>query len=153
VEAGVSANLCDALARIGGRSHRGFDVSFGWSPAAQAPDLPPTIEFPGEAYRILARAATLLRRFDEGRRSLLQGRVIRLQRQRDRGPGRIQVQGKLGQRAGRFAVDLDGPTYDMAIRAHREGAIITVEGRLIQEGHQLILADPVDFRMLEPPER
>jgi hypothetical protein len=27
VEAGVSANLCDSLAKIGGRSHRGFSVS------------------------------------------------------------------------------------------------------------------------------
>jgi hypothetical protein len=146
VEVGVSANLCDSLARIGGRSRRGFDVSFGWSPAAQAPDLPPAVEFPGGVDRILARAAVLLRRVDEGPRGVLQGRVIRLQRQRDRGPGRIQVQGQLGQRAGRFAVDLDEPSYDPAIRAHREGAVITVEGRLVRAGQQLILADPRDFR-------
>jgi hypothetical protein len=84
---------------------------------------------------------------------VLRGRVIRLQRQRDRGPGRIQVRGQLGKRAGRFAVDLDEQTYDLAIRAHREGAVIVVEGRLIQEGHQLILTDPADFRVLERPER
>jgi hypothetical protein len=74
--------------------------------------------------------------------------VIRLQRQRDRGPGRILVRGQLGQRSGSFAVDLDERSYDLAIRAHREGAVVAVEGRLVREGNQFVLADPRDFGAL-----
>jgi hypothetical protein len=54
---------------------------------------------------------------------------------------------------GRFAVDLDEQSYDLAIRAHREGATITVEGRLVREGRQLILADPRGFSILDLPRR
>jgi hypothetical protein len=57
------------------------------------------------------------------------------------------VRGQLGEHAGRFAVNLDEPTYDLAIRAHREGAVLTVEGRLVREGQQLILTEPRDFRV------
>jgi hypothetical protein len=73
IEAGVSANLCDSLARIGGRSRQGFGVSFGWAPAARAPDLPPAVVFPGGLERVLAGAAAMLRRFDEGEQGRLQG--------------------------------------------------------------------------------
>jgi hypothetical protein len=146
VERGVSANLCDALVKIGGRQQRGFSVTFGWAPVEPVRGLAVTIEFRDHAIPVLSQAAALLRTADEYGQGMLQGRVVRLQRQSDRGPGRVVVRGFLGQQSRRVAMDLEAEAYDLAILAHQQGLRIAVEGRLVREGSSWVLQDPRNFR-------
>jgi len=153
VDRGVSANLCDALAKIGGRQQRGFSVTFGWAPVEPVLGLAVTIEFEDRAIPVLSQAAALLRTADEYGYGLLQGQVVRLQRQSDRGPGRVVVQGLFGQHSRRVAIDLDAEAYDLAILAHQQGLQVAVEGRLVREGSHWVLAGPRNFRTVRLPRR
>jgi len=148
VEQGVSANLCDSLAKIGGVQRGGFSMSFGWAPVLPAPGLATSVEFSDRTISVLERAAELLRAVDAGSVSL-RGSVVRLQRQRDRGSGRIRVELAAGE-PHQVAVDLDEADYDQAIFAHRQHLQVAVDGRLVREGRLWVLAQPRNFRILHP---
>jgi len=150
VDQGVSANLCDSLARMSGRRQRGFSVGFGWAPILPASRPVTAIEFDDLSVQVLSQAAALLRAAGGGRLGVVQGQVVRLQRQRDQGPGRIAVEGAFQGERRRVAIDLDEGPYDLAILAHQRGLRITVEGRLVREGDQWLLAGPRNFRPIDP---
>ena len=153
VQRGVSANLCDALVKIAGRQQRGFSVTFGWAPVEPVHGLAVTIDFEDRVIPVLSQAAELMRTAEEYGHGLVQGQVVRLQRQSDRGPGRVVVRGFVGQGPRRVAIDLDAEAYDQAILAHQQGLRIAVEGRLVREGSFWMLQDPRNFRLVRSPRR
>lgn len=79
VESGVSAELCEALARLGGsHNDQPFEVRFSWARGAE--DNPPesTVRFDASAARIVAQGAKDLRSLAATGEAVITGRIERL---------------------------------------------------------------------------
>lgn len=148
VNSGVSANLCRALADLGGDDkNRPFEIGFGWArdlPAdaselaelrfAFTAAMPAIFEQAGEELAALARSGT----------AQITGRVMELQEQPG-GRHRVQVQGQLRveteNRIRRRAiwVVVDSEQHETAIAAYRNQNVVEVTGRLSTERGSLEL--------------
>ncbi|MDX3325302.1 hypothetical protein PV405_11570 [Streptomyces sp. ME02-6979-3A] len=134
VPGGLSANLCEALVRIGGDEGPGFSLDFTWSS-----DLP--MERPTERIRLARPQLTAL---DAGAKDLrarlgnrdmtLRGSVVRLHRELPHGPGAVTVAGSFEDRdrgrLRRVRMTLDQHEYSKAAEAHRRGDEVLVQGDL-----------------------
>ncbi|MER5634033.1 hypothetical protein [Streptomyces nitrosporeus] len=132
----LSANLCEALVRIGGEEGPGFSLDFKWSS-----DLP--MERPTERIRLVrpqltALEAEALRARLGCRDMILTGSVVRLHRELAHGPGAVTVAGSFEDRdegrLRRVRMTLDQPDCDKAAEAHRRGDEVLVRGDLTALG-------------------
>ena len=139
VPGGLSANLCEALVRIGGHEGPGFSFDFNWSS-----DLP--MERPTERIRLarpqliaLDAGAKDLRARLGSRDMTLTGSVVRLHRELPHGPGAVTVAGSFEDwdegRLRRVRMTLDQHDYDKAAEAHRRGDEVLVRGDLTALGN------------------
>ncbi|BFP52875.1 MULTISPECIES: hypothetical protein [unclassified Streptomyces] len=136
---GLSANLCEALVKIGGEDGPGFSFDFTWSP-----DLP--VEQPTHRIRL---AAPQLAALDAGAKDLrarlgrkdmvLLGSVVRLHRELPHGAGAVTVAGYFedrdDSRPRRVRMTLDHHDYGKAAEAHRRGDEVLVRGDLVALGN------------------
>ncbi|GAB3277789.1 hypothetical protein GCM10027589_03700 [Actinocorallia lasiicapitis] len=145
VAEGVSAELCGALAQLGGSgSGTGFEIGFRWARAAP-PDVPATVvEFEAGAGQVLRTVKHRLRRLRQ-RRASISGFIRALSDDRSGNRFRVKVQGRIavdGTATHRSVwVRLpDEATYDEAISAHRAGGAVLVEGTLreVNGSHELV---------------
>jgi hypothetical protein len=148
IDQGISANLCEALAEMGGESQRGLAISFAWSLARPAPEQVPTITLEDDTIPVISEAARILRETSPQPDVTLTGTVVRLERTVETGPGRVSILGVADGEVKRATVDLEAADYDLAIMAHRDGRVVTVQGDLVKEGRGFVLATPRDFRVL-----
>lgn len=148
VAAGVSANLCDAVAGLAGDPARPSDVSIAmtWAPAR-----PPTRTLTGraafspDAVPILREAARLLKESAPREEFLLEGFAVKLERQNDRAPGTVTVSSFVDGRPRVIHVTLESDDYGRAIDAHRDTRLITCTGTLVKENRLFVLRNPHDF--------
>ncbi|WP_406731776.1 hypothetical protein [Streptomyces sp. NBC_01794] len=139
VPAGLSANLCEALVKIGGDGGPGFSMDFTWSA-----DLP--LEQPTKPVRL---ARQQLEALDAGAKDLrarlgrhdmtLVGSVVRLHRELPHGPGAVTVAGSFEDRDDgrlrRVRMTLNQDDYGRAAEAHRRGDEVIVRGDLTALGN------------------
>ncbi|MGW8553562.1 hypothetical protein [Streptomyces tubercidicus] len=131
--AGLSANLCEALVKIGGDRTAGYSFDFSWSS-----DLPvqPTepIQLSHEQLGALDAGAKDLRARLGRRGMTLVGSVVRLHREAPNGPGEVTVAGSFEDRDGgrfrRVRMKLEQWDYEQAAVAHRVGDEVLVRGDL-----------------------
>jgi hypothetical protein len=148
VEKGVSADLLDALVRLGGTEETANSVELGVSWTYAAPEQPVSpLRIPAGLIPVLAQGADILRGSPEEAEATVTGLVIRLHRETKLGPGEITVQGylesSLGSSIRNVKMELDEVTYGLAIAAHRDGA--TVRARCtIRYGASRIVVIRVD---------
>lgn len=149
VERGISANLCEALAELGGETRRSVTISFAWSLTRPGPNDLFSVTFDDDAMPIISEAARLLRETSPQQDVVLTGSVYRLERSDDEtDPGRISVVGVVDNELRRVTLDLNPEDYNNAITAHRDGIAVSVRGDLVREGRGFALASPRDFRLL-----
>lgn len=139
VAGGLSANLCEALVRIGGDAGPGFSFDFAWSS-----DLP--MDRPTKRIRLvrpqlvaLDAGAQDLRARLGSRDMTLVGSVVRLNRELPHGPGTVTVAGSFEDRGEgrlrRVRMPLDQHDYGKAAEAHRRGDEVLVRGDLTALGN------------------
>lgn len=164
VEQGISADLCEALAGIGGhdgregRDHRtghGFSVGFAWSPRWPVPYETSLAEFPQRLVHVLREGAQDLRRQEPDRGVTIVGRPTKLKRVADFGPGEVTVEGRLMKENGdlvgqqrQIHLHLTEEDYDQATDAHRDRRDLKIEGDLTRRGNYQELIDLTGFYVL-----
>ncbi|WP_327654710.1 hypothetical protein [Streptomyces sp. NBC_00483] len=150
---GVSADLCEALAGLGGHDGRdaqahghGFSVGFAWSPRWPVPFDSARTDFPRHLAPVLLAGAQDLRRNEPERGVVIVGRPTRLKREADFGPGDVTVVGRLMKENGdlvgqqrQIHVRLEEHEYNRATDAHRDVRDLRIEGDLTLRGtyHEL----------------
>lgn len=148
VAAGVSANLCDAVAGLAGDPTRPADLSIAlsWSPSRPlGTAITSRISFPADAVPILREAARLLKESAPREDFVVEGFVVKLERQNERAPGTVTVSGFVDGEPRVIHVTLEPADYDRAIDAHREVRLVMCTGDLIKENKLFVLRKPRDF--------
>lgn len=146
VPKGVSANLCEALAGLGGeRADRSVDFRFSWSPVREVQEgTPCDVSVPAETLPILEEAARVFR--DQSPRDgfELTGTVVGLRRDEGSPIGTVTVAGVVDGNMRKIRVALVDPDYDKAIEAHQgqETTRFSCVGELVREGRSFVLQTP-----------
>jgi hypothetical protein len=158
VTAGVSANMCRALARLAGtQASEPFEIEFRWARGVPA-DIPTaTVSFEAGSGLIIRAAAQHLVRLRPRGEATVTGIVDSLHGRSERdGSWRIRVRGEFVTAVGgatrrTISVRLvDQQAYDMPLTAHREGRRVTAYGVLSLFGERLELVTRLgDFRELD----
>jgi hypothetical protein len=150
IRRGISANLCEALVGLGGEAGHPFELSLTLAAARPlaARTIPP-IRFRHDHLPVLTAAAQELRERIAEEGVLAVGNVVRLHRE-GLGFGEISIAGTVEgeDRLRRIWMDLDGPDYDEAVRAHREMLSASVRGDLVRRGTRLYMKNPTAFQVL-----
>ena len=151
VAAGVSANLCDALAGLGQASPKdGLEISVSWSRTRPGQGTLTSIPFSSDYLPILREAS---RRFKEAapREELdLFGLVVKLDRVPGNASGTVAVDALVDDLPRRVFLELGDPFYQEAIRAHKESMLISCTGELVKDGKSLRLRNPAQFQVFSP---
>ncbi|EST38692.1 hypothetical protein N566_05925 [Streptomycetaceae bacterium MP113-05] len=161
---GVSADLCEALAGIGGhdgsdgrdrRTGHGFSVGFAWSPRWPVPYRSAVASFPHGLVPVLREVAQELRSNEPDRGVTVVGRLVRLQRAADVGPGKVTVEARLMKENGdltgqqrQIHLYLTEEDYDRATDAHRTRRDVRFEGDLARRGNYHELTRLTGFDVL-----
>lgn len=152
---GVSANLCQALAEIGGQRRSAFEMRFAWAPAAPV-DLPtPMVRFDRSLITTLRAGARYLRDLPVTETATVVGRVVDLHRTPTDRLGKVQVEGVVeadGQRyEGRVTMRLAPREYDLALSAHRTQHPLRVVGPLRHTGRYFEISQVSSIEIVPPP--
>jgi hypothetical protein len=140
VEQGVSANLCKALADLGGHSRdKPFEIGFSWARGLPSADSEEPIAFTGIMAGVLSQAGDELEQLAKSGDAHIIGKVETLNLRAGKEP-RIRVVGEFRsddrdpyQRA--LWVIVSRTQYDQAIEAQRAGWLIDAEGRMVTVNH------------------
>lgn len=153
VEAGVSANLCAAIATMGaGQAAANLFVSLEWaSSRPPVPGMPTRISFEPAALPILKDAVTHLRQLGPFHSELIEGFVSRLTRGNDDEIGTIVVDGEARGERRNVHVELPDEQYDMAVDAHRNRRPVRIRGTLFKRGRSWVLSEPGQLSFDDQP--
>lgn len=153
---GISANLCEALARIAGEEEQGFDVRFAWALDRPIADLQQRVAFSAESIPVLREAARELRARLPEDDVRVRGIVVRLHREGQQGAGEVTISGIVTgdspEKLRRVAVSLAESDYELAIEAHQNYADVEINGSLVRRGTRTYLNDAHGFVVRSPVE-
>lgn len=144
VEAGVTANLCAAIATMGaGRAAANLQVNLEWaSSRPPVPGTPSRIAFEPAALPVLKDAVKHLRRLGPFDNELVEGFVSRLTRGNDDEIGTIVIEGEARGERRNVHVELPDEQYAVAVDAHRSRRPVHIRGTLFKRGRSWVLSDP-----------
>lgn len=148
VAAGVSANLCDAVAGLWGDDdwNRRLEFSFSWSPARPVESsVPSQVTFTADRMPVIREASRLLKERSPVEEFELEGAVVKLERSEGEPTGKVTVIGPVASRPHRVVLELAEPYYSLAIQAHRENLPFHCVGTLVKEGRGYVLRDARDI--------
>lgn len=144
VEEGVSANLCDAVARMG-TERAGADVHVGVEWASSRPptvQTPTDLSFDSADLPVVREAVSHLRQLGPFDDELVAGIVSRLTREKDDEIGTIVIEGETRGEKRKVHVELPDDQYDLAVQAHKTRQPIRIRGTLYKRGRSWVLSDP-----------
>ncbi|MCD0452885.1 hypothetical protein LO762_27430 [Actinocorallia sp. API 0066] len=163
VGAGVSADLCRALARFAGPDPgAAFTTGFRWARTLTPPPSTEAAVFGPGAGRLLRHGAFRLRRLRFTGQASVTGRVISLVDNGGQDRFRVHVHGEMTEPEGgtsRRALWVrlhDAAAYGLAIAAHRDAVPVVARGLLVTAGGRPeLVTGPGDFQPLPgaPPPR
>jgi hypothetical protein len=148
VQQGVSANLCDAVAGLGGENdrNRNLEFLFSWSPARPIEQhVPSRIRITSDRIPIIREASRIMKDRSPYEDYELEGAVVKLERAECHVPGKVTVIGPVDGRPHRVTVELSDPHYSLAIQAHQQQQPIHCLGTLVKSGRGYTLRDARDF--------
>jgi hypothetical protein len=135
---GVSANLCEALADIGGQRRSAFEMRFAWAPASPVELDTPTVRFDRPEITALKAGARYLRELPVTETATVVGRVVDLHRTPTDKLGTVQIEGVVEadgiRHESRVTMRLAAREYDLALSAHGAQRPLRVVGELRHTG-------------------
>lgn len=153
VAAGVTVNLCDAVAGLAPsdpRLHDGIRFEFVWSPSRpQRTGVPSQITMTPDAVQVVAEAGRVLRQFAPLEEYELRGAVRRLERGPADATGVATVVGFVDGQWRNVRVTLAGEDYDTAVRAHGERLPVLCVGDLVRSGRSLLMSRSASFTIAD----
>jgi hypothetical protein len=143
VEHGVSANLCDALAEIGGGQRTAYEFRFAWARTVPMPEETPDIRFDAQHIVALHDAKSHLKKLADTEPAVVIGRSTDLQH-RNQSTGRVVLEGTVQLAYGgieeqrRVSMRLSRNEYAQVVQAHQpdQEARVRVTGLLRKSGRQ-----------------
>jgi hypothetical protein len=151
VQAGASANLCDALASmLNDKAYSALELSVSWSRNRSTPKgLGAPIRVNREVAPLFESAARELKARAPREDFELEGYIVRLDSEDAvHQGGSIVVVGDVDDGTRRVKISLDAVDYQRAVDAHRRTARVSCAGRLTKDGRQYELKEPKDFTVL-----
>ncbi|KOT32337.1 hypothetical protein ADK41_30080 [Streptomyces caelestis] len=151
IEAGLSANLCEALVRIAGEERRGYSLSFAWAPDLPVTQASPPVAITPRHVMVLEEGAKDLRkRLDRELGVVLVGMVTRLRA--EKGQHReATVYGSFAHegwgRPRQVRVQLSREHVEQAMSAWRHRWQVVVRGNLETRGNGLLLRPVTEFEV------
>ncbi len=145
--AGVSANLCQALAKLA-REGEGIDVSIGWSPAQPEPN-PVRIRLKREDASVLTEAAAELARHEPEPDVTLDGKIVSIAEDPERFDGAAMIETVIGGGLRRVRVQFGESERGLIYDAAKAKQWIRVVGDLRRDGRRLTLMSPRDVTIVE----
>ena len=141
---GVSANLCDAIAKIAGEDAKPADNLVIRLTAARnrplAIALPEEISFPGDRIPIIREAARILKAVAPTEDQEIQGYVVKLQAKDDGGIATLST--FIDGQPRKVAISLPDAEHKKAIQAYEQRTEIRCRGELTKSGQLWSLQDP-----------
>jgi hypothetical protein len=135
VEAGVSANLCEAVASLIEQSS-GLDISLTWARTRPTPESHRKIAFsPSDAEFLKEAARTFRARHPKPDVSLF-GTVHKLKRDQEEVEGLVTLKAIVDDRLQSVRAVLDQANYSVAVRAHDQKTPVIVKGDLERVGQR-----------------
>ena len=146
---GVSANLCEAVAALA-RQCGGLQVNLAWAPVRPAAVAGGHFSFAESVADVLGQGADFLRQKHPILGILIQGEIVRLDRQsKEEFDGDSVVLAEVDGKNVALEVQFKRDDCDRVLRAFREKRAIRVSGNIHRQGRRHILRDPTDFVIIE----
>ena len=130
---GASANLCNALAMLI-EPFDGIDIGLIWARTWPAETARETVRFGAADAPILREAARRFREHEPRQAAPVQGYIQRLSREDGETGGTATLRADVEGRAVLVSIGLRKLDYDRAIQAHKDNAIIVMNGDLERVG-------------------
>ncbi len=154
VQRGVSANLCEALAGMGGQAGNPFEMTFGWALARPVRRPTPPLVFTRDMIPVLGGAARRFRGNTGEQNTRIIGTVVRLHREQRTGAGQVTISGYSEADPAdirRIRMELAAEDYDRALRAHSRQLPAVAEGDLVSVGNRWRLRNVRRFNVADNP--
>lgn len=150
VSAGVSADMCQALARLAD-SDAGVEVSISWSPAKPV-QAPVRLGLTRQDATVLQEVARTFSRQEPEPEFVIEGLVEEIKEKPERFDGSVVIQAPLPGQSGvrKIRVRFERRDRDLVYEAAKDKKWVRVIGNLVREGGFLALLDPRDFSIVEP---
>jgi len=151
VTAGVSANLCAAIVRLGEVvPGGGIEVNMFWSRSrGPARGVPERISIEPDSFPVIEEAARIFRETEPQDDFELVGFIGQLRRPERDPMGRVSVTSLIEDQPRKVMVDLPEPQYAIAIDAHNRRKTVSCLGELIRQGRTYKLENPRDLHIIE----
>lgn len=151
IQAGVSANLCDAIAQLVDEG-AGVDISVSWSRVRPAPEPVVVYSFTKDNARVLSEAASTFRDREPQPDVTIEGFVIGLYREHDEFDGKAKIRGFVDGRVRTMTAQFILPDYRKVVEAHDRKLQVRVDGDVVKRGQfqylenarNLVLVDDED---------
>lgn len=146
-KAGVSANLCQALAKLA-REGEGVDVSVGWS-AIKRRDADVIIRLNREDASILTEAAKVMANQEDEPDVSLEGLVAAISEAPERFDGSAVIETVIAGSVRKVRVKFGEVERHTIYDAAKEKRWVRVTGDIRREGQRLLLLNPRDLTLIE----
>ncbi len=150
VQAGASANMCDALLGFSGTNHnRTFEITVTAAPGPLFESEPKKFEFDGKHVALLEKVSGYYKDDYVLHQRKLIGYISKLSRPQDETSGTITLDSTLGDTERKVQVELTGDDYHMAVLAHDNSKLVRVEGDVHIKSKSARLLNPTNFGVIE----
>lgn len=148
VNEGVSANLCDSVAKLAKRG-KGIIIDLFWA-GVRPSSLPDSdFRFTENSADILSEAADFLRRNDPSFDEHIIAQVVKLEREPDNFDGKAVILTVRDERLFRIRVEFEQPTYDTVIQAFRDQKFVSLNGDILPASNGYRLQNPRNLTFIE----
>lgn len=147
VSSGVSANLCDAVAKLAKGGH-GIGIGIKWAAVRPPVNPPSNYQFTSQSADILEQAAKHFRRNEPSYDENITATVVKLERQPQEFDGRALLWTLRDERTIRLQVQFEPAAYDTVIQAFQERTPIALEGDIHPSGKGYELRSPRNLRLV-----
>jgi len=151
VARGVSANLCDAVARLA-EAARGIEIGLTWARSRPAGRRHETFRFSPEVGEVLSEAARIFRQSEPLTDTRVTGFVIALDRPIEQFDGNATLRTLIDEKPRRVTVRFEHALYPLVIRAFEDKSAISLLGDLFPGRQRWELRNPREIRLLEDQE-
>jgi hypothetical protein len=150
VRVGVSANLCESVARLIRSPEReaAVHIQVDWAAVRPQPEVASQVSFEPDVEPYLNEAAKRFRAAEPLEGTILTGVVVRLQRGRDQLEGRITVSCVVDGALRQLSVPLGLADYQNAVDAHRERRGVMFRADVSREGRGYVATNVREFRVV-----
>lgn len=144
MQAGVSADLCQALAKAI-EPYDVVDIQLDWAGEFRVASAPEAFSFKKEESARLSEAADMLKEVSANLRSFhsFPGYIRQLNRPKNSfgGSGTVVLETFVDGKRASIRCELSSHDYGVAVQAHRERVNVLMRGRLLSKGSQRTLED------------